>query len=240
MSKTVSKIVAKHIFYKPNTVLGLATGETPLGMYKELINLYKSDLVDFSDVTTFNLDEYLGLEKGDPQSYYYYMHKNLFDYINIPSSNINIPTGITSNLNKEAINYELKIRKLGGVDLQILGIGRNGHIGFNEPDIKFEALTHVVNLDDQTIKDNSRFFDSLDKVPKKAISMGIKTIMRASKIVLMASGVEKADTIYQAIYGNITPTLPASVLQLHPNVTYVLDEAAASKLDIDNINIDLL
>ena len=240
MSKKVSKLIAKHIFYKPRTVLGLATGETPLGMYKELVSLYDSDLIDFHDITTFNLDEYLGLDKDNPQSYNYYMHNNLFNHINIPKDNINIPLGLATDIAKEAIDYELKIRRIGGIDLQILGIGRNGHIGFNEPDIKFEALTHVVKLDNQTIEDNSRFFDSMDEVPNQAISMGIKTIMRAKKIILMASGIEKADTIRDSIYGNITPTLPASVLQLHPNVTYILDKAAASKLDLHKTNIDLL
>ncbi|SHH03029.1 glucosamine-6-phosphate deaminase [Tepidibacter thalassicus] len=240
MSKKAANIVASQIILKPNSVLGLATGSTPIGMYKQLIKTYKDGHIDFEEVTTFNLDEYYGLNKQNEQSYYYYMYENFFKYINIDMNKVNIPDGTAVNIDSECLEYERKIRNCGGIDLQVLGIGTNGHIGFNEPDIKFEALTHIVELDEQTIKDNSRFFNSIKDVPTKAISMGIKTIMRAKKIILLASGIEKSDAIYKAIYGKITPNLPASVLQLHPDVTFILDKDAASKLNIEKIKEDYL
>ncbi|WP_432403554.1 glucosamine-6-phosphate deaminase [Wukongibacter sp. M2B1] len=240
MSEKAANIVASQIILKPDSVLGLATGSTPIGMYNHIVKAYESGKISFQNVTTFNLDEYLNLDKNNAQSYYFYMRKNLYDKVDISIENINIPDGITDNIQEECIRYEKEIRNKGGIDIQVLGIGRNGHIGFNEPDIKFEALTHMVNLDDQTIKDNSRFFDTVKEVPTKAISMGIKTIMRARKIVLLASGKEKANCIYEAIYGKITPNLPASVLQLHPDVVFVLDKEAASKLDSEEIDKEYL
>ncbi|MCT4593039.1 MAG: glucosamine-6-phosphate deaminase [Anaeromicrobium sp.] len=240
MSKKAANIVASQLILKPNSVLGLATGATPLGMYRQLVKTYKAGHIDFEEVTTFNLDEYYGLNKENEQSYYYYMYENFFQYINIDMKKVNIPNGMARDIHKESLEYERKIRKCGGVDLQVLGIGRNGHIGFNEPDIKFEALTHMVKLDEQTIQDNSRFFDSIEDVPTKAISMGIKTIMHAKKILLLASGKEKAEAIYGAIYGKITPELPASVLQLHPDVVFVMDQDAASKLDLEKLKEEYL
>lgn len=240
MSQKAARMVASQTILKPDSVLGLATGSTPLGMYKELIKSYEAGHIDFEEIVTFNLDEYYDLDKENEQSYDYYMKSNFFNHINIKSENTNIPNGKANDIFKEAMNYERKIRNAGGLDLQVLGIGRNGHIGFNEPDLKFEASTHMVKLDEQTIKDNSRFFDNIEDVPTKAISMGVKTIMHAKKIILLASGKEKADAIYEAIYGKITPNLPASVLQLHPDVVFIVDKEASSRLDVDKINKEFL
>lgn len=231
LSKRAANILASQIILKPNSVLGLATGSTPVRTYQELVSLYRDGNIDFSEVVTFNLDEYYGLDRCDKQSYYFFMNKYLFSHINIKSKNIHIPNGKAENVHVECEAYEQEINKEGGIDVQLLGIGRNGHIGFNEPDIKFEALTHLVTLDDDTINANSRFFDSIEAVPKQAISMGIKTIMHSKKILLLACGAEKRQTIYNMINGKITPELPASVLQLHPDVTVILDEEASSLLE---------
>ncbi len=230
LSFKAAQFVASQVILKPDSNLGLATGSTPEGMYSEIVKMYQNGIVDFEKVTSFNLDEYIGLGLESDQSYIHYMQQNLFSHINIKASNINMPNGLALDVEKECLEYEERIAKAGGLDLQILGIGRNGHIGFNEPDLKFEARTHVVMLDEKTIEDNSRFFKSVDDVPKKAISMGVKTIMHAKKIVLLASGEEKAEAVYKMIYGKIIPELPASVLQLHPNVTVICDEAAAKLL----------
>ncbi|SCG81792.1 glucosamine-6-phosphate deaminase [Proteiniborus sp. DW1] len=230
MSKKAAHIIVSQIVLKPNCVLGLATGSTPIDTYKELINLYKMGVIDFSDVTSFNLDEYFGLPKNNPQSYDYFMKANLFNHINIDDEKINIPNGMTDNVVRECAEYEKKIEAAGGIDLQLLGIGRNGHIGFNEPSDHFEPKTHLVQLDEDTIKANSRFFDSIEDVPTKAISMGIGSIMKAKKILLLASGAEKADAIYDTVKGPITPKVPASILQLHPDVTIIVDKEAASRL----------
>ncbi len=240
VSRKAASIVSSQLILKPNSIIGLATGSTPIGMYKQLIKTYEEGHIDFEEVRTFNLDEYYGLEKRNKQSYAYYMDHHFFNHINIPKENIYIPNGMAKDIHEESLAYERKIREYGGIDLQILGIGRNGHIGFNEPDIKFEALTHMVKLEEETIKDNARFFESIKEVPTKAISMGIKTIMRARKIILLASGKEKADAIYKAIYGNITPSLPASVLQLHPDVVLIVDKEAASKLDVEKLKEEYL
>lgn len=233
MSKKAADIVTSQLILKPDSVLGFATGSTPLGMYRYLVKSFQNGHIDFDKVKTFNLDEYYGLKKEDRQSYYSYMYENLFKHVNLNASQINIPNGMAEDIHKECFEYEKSINKYGGIDLQVLGIGRNGHIGFNEPDIKFEATTHMVILDEQTINDNSRFFSSIADVPKKAISMGIKTIMHTRKIVLLANGIEKAEAVYSAICGKITPRLPASVLQLHPDVIFIIDKEAASKLDIE-------
>lgn len=230
MSKEAAEIVKAQINDKANSVCGFATGDTPKGMYRELVELYNNRNIDFADIKAFNLDEYYGLAKENPQSYHYYMTENLFDHVNIKKENINIPNGMAKSIEKECEEYERKIQRAGGIDLQILGIGRNGHIGFNEPDLKFEAKTHFVELDEDTIKANSRFFDSTQEVPTKAISMGIKTIMQARKIMLLASGKEKREAIYKAIKGEITPKIPASVLQLHPNIIVIVDKETASLL----------
>lgn len=229
MSAEVAKMVYGQIVRKPTSVLGLATGSTPLGVYK-LLAEYHARGTDFSRVTTFNLDEYVGLGPDHPQSYHWYMQQNLFSKININPKQTFIPNGLAQDLNAECERYEELIKQAGGIDLQVLGIGTNGHIGFNEPGTAFGTTTHVVELAESTIRDNSRFFESIDQVPTKAISMGIKSIMQAKEIILMASGGSKADAIYATVNGPVTTDVPASVLQLHPNVTLVVDQAAASRL----------
>ena len=232
MSIEAARIMASCVTLKPDSVLGLATGSTPLGMYSQLINIYNRKEVNFEHVKSFNLDEYYGLNKDNEQSYNYYMNENFFKHINIKPENINIPNGAAENIEKECISYEKKIKEAGGIDIQVLGIGVNGHIGFNEPDVKFEAETHLVQLDEQTIESNARFFESREEVPTSAISMGIKTIMHSKKIVLLANGKSKADAINKALNGKITPDVPASILQLHLDVTVILDKEAASLLNI--------
>lgn len=232
MSKKAAHLFVGQILQKPDSVLGLATGSTPVGLYKELVRFYKEGMIDFEKVISFNLDEYLNLDPSHDQSYARFMKENLFGHINIKEENHHIPSGMARDHEAECLRYEALIADAGGIDLQILGIGRNGHIGFNEPDIKFEAVTHVVQLDEQTISDNARFFNHIDDVPKTAISMGIKTIMQSRGIILLASGIEKADAVAGMVSGKITPELPASVLQLHPNVTVIVDEAAASKINV--------
>jgi glucosamine-6-phosphate deaminase len=224
LSKKAANLLASQITLKPNSVLGLATGSTPMGAYNELIRIYKEGNISFSEVMTFNLDEYYGLDKENTQSYYYFMMENLFKHVNMNKNNIYIPDGRAKDISNECIEYEHKIMQAGGIDLQLLGIGRNGHIGFNE------AQTHLVTLDEDTIEANSRFFTAMEDVPRRAISMGIKTIMHSRKIILLANGEEKAETINNMINGKITPELPASVLQLHPDVVVLLDEKAASRL----------
>jgi len=230
MSRRAAHILAGQLIMKPESVLGIATGSTPIGTYKNLISMYREHLISFEHAVTFNLDEYYGLDASSDQSYRYFMEENLFKHVNIKRENIHIPSGTCSDVKAECELYEESIRHAGGIDMQLLGIGRNGHIGFNEPDVKFEAVTHLVELDEDTILANSRFFKTIDEVPRKAISMGIKTIMHSKKILLLAAGKEKAPTVYHMIYGDIKPELPASVLQIHPDVTVLLDEAAAEEL----------
>ena len=230
MSRKAANFIVSQVTLKPDSVLGLATGSTPIKTYAYIREKYQANEVDFEKTVTFNLDEYIGLGKDDPQSYRYFMNQHLFDHINIKEENIYIPNGLTKDIEWECINYEEEIRKHGGIDLQLLGIGRNGHIGFNEPNVNFEARTHKVSLDEDTIKANARFFDSADDVPTEAISMGIKTIMKSKKILLLASGKNKAEAINALVNGPITPKLPASILQLHQDVTLILDEGAASLL----------
>lgn len=229
MSEEVAKLMIAQINKKSDSVFGLATGSSPLGVYKLLVEYYKKG-TDFSELTTFNLDEYVGLAEDHPQSYRQYMNENLFSHVNIKSENTFIPNGVADDLEKECLLYEENIKQAGGIDLQILGIGTNAHIGFNEPGVEFGTITQVVDLAQSTIQDNSRFFDSPDEVPTKAISMGIKSIMQAKNIILMANGGSKAEAIRGAVNGPITPEIPASVLQLHPSVTIVVDQAAAGKL----------
>ncbi len=219
LSRKVANIISAQVILKPNCVLGLATGSTPIGTYKQLIEWYEKGDIDFSKVTSVNLDEYCGLETSNEQSYRYFMNHNLFDHVNIDIKNTNVPNGLAADAEAECKRYDQLIEDLGGVDLQILGIGHNGHIGFNEPDTTFEKGTHVVELDETTIKANARFFESIDEVPKKAITMGIRSIMSAKKIILVANGPDKKEIIDKAIYGPITPEVPASVLQLHPDLT---------------------
>lgn len=231
MSEVAANFLASQVVIKPDSVLGLATGSTPVGTYKELVKKYKNDDLDFSNVTTFNLDEYVNLDRENINSYYSFMYENLFDHVNVPKENINVPDGNAKDLDMYVKEYENKISQYGGVDLQILGIGNNAHIGFNEPDEKFTKGTGVVKLTQSTIDANSRFFDSIEEVPKKAVSMGIGTIMGAKKIVLLASGESKADAINKMINGDIVPQVPASILQLHKDVVVILDRESAKFLD---------
>ena len=228
MSRTAANIISAQVIMKPNCVLGLATGSSPIGTYKQLVDWYKKGDINFAQVTTVNLDEYRGLTRDNDQSYYFFMHKNLFDHVNIKASYL--PDGTREDAEEECHHYEEIIRSLGGVDLQLLGIGHNGHIGFNEPGDAFYNDVHCVDLTQSTIEANKRFFASADDVPKQAYTMGIKTIMQAKKILIVASGEDKADIVRDAFFGPITPKVPASVLQLHNDVTLVADEAALSKI----------
>ena len=230
MSRKAAGIVSAQIIMKPDCVLGLATGSTPLGLYKQLIEWYRNGDLDFSGVRTVNLDEYKGISRENDQSYYYFMHQNLFDHVNIPIENTHLPNGMEPDSEKECRRYEELIQSMGSVDLQLLGIGHNGHIGFNEPADAFEKLVHCVNLTQSTIEANKRFFASAEEVPKQAYTMGIQTIMRSKKILIIANGEGKADIVRDAFFGPITPRVPASVLQLHNDVTLVADEAALSKI----------
>lgn len=230
MSRMAANIISAQVIMKPNCVLGLATGSTPLGTYKQLIEWYKKGDLDFSQVKTANLDEYKGLKKDNDQSYYYFMHENLFQHVNIDECNTHIPDGTETDADKEAARYEKTVRSLGGVDLQLLGLGHNGHIGFNEPSDIFPKDTHIVDLQESTIDANKRFFESIDEVPRQAYTMGIGTIMRAKKILLIVSGEDKADILHDVICGPVTPHVPASILQLHPDVIIVADEAARSRI----------
>lgn len=228
MSRKAANIISAQVIMKPNAVLGLATGSTPLGIYSQLIEWYKKGDIDFSEVTSINLDEYKGLAKDNPQSYYYFMCENFFNHINIDKKNVNIPDGMQENSDIECERYNRIIHGAGGIDMQLLGIGGNGHIGFNEPGCAFETETHCVKLTESTIRANSRFFKSSDEVPKEAYTMGIKSIMQARKILLVASGENKAKAIYEAICGPVSPKNQASILQMHNDVTIVADEAALS------------
>lgn len=224
LSLKAAEVIGGQIKAKPNSVLGLATGSSPLGTYANLSKLCKAGELDFSNVTTVNLDEYVGLDGNDDQSYRYFMDKNLFDLINIDKSKTFVPNGKAADLDAEGLAYDKMIEDLGGIDLQLLGIGVDGHIGFNEPDSVFVAPTHAIDLHESTIKANSRFFASEDDVPKKAITMGMASIMKAKKILLIANGKDKKDVIEKAISGAVDPMLPASILQLHPDVTVIHSE----------------
>ena len=227
MSKKAALLVASQVRLKPDSVLGLATGSTPLGMYDELIEMYKKDEIDFSEVKTFNLDEYCNLSPQNGQSYHYYMKNNFFKHVNLHPSNTNLLNGMTDDVKQECLDYDEKIQRSGGIDLQVLGIGHNGHIGFNEPGEKLNVRTHQVNLAEETIEANSRFFDSRKEVPKKAITVGMATILKSKRILLMASGKNKARAIRETISGYVSTEVPASLLQTHPEVTVIIDEEAA-------------
>ena len=232
MSRKAANIISAQVIMKPNCVLGLATGSTPIGTYDQLVEWYNKGDLDFSEVTTVNLDEYKGLPRTNDQSYYYFMHQHLFDRVNIDPEGTNVPNGMEPDAEKECGRYEELIRSLGGVDLQLLGLGHNGHIGFNEPGEAFEKETHCVDLTESTIEANKRFFASADDVPKQAYTMGIKTIMQAKKILIVVNGENKADIVERAFFGPVTPEVPASILQLHNDVTLVGDEAALAKIGI--------
>ncbi len=220
MSALAAGIIGAQILLKPDCVLGLATGSSPIGAYQELVKSCKAGILDFSGVRTVNLDEYCGLSPENPQSYRYFMNVNLFDHVNIRRENTFLPDGTAEDIEKESCRYENLIDSLGGVDLQLLGIGHNGHIGFNEPTDNFPRYVHRVDLTESTIKANSRLFDRIEDVPTKAITMGIGTIMKAARILLIA-GEEKRDIIHEALYGKVTPQVPASALQLHRDVTVI-------------------
>lgn len=230
MSRKAANIISAQVIMKPDCVLGLATGSTPIGIYQQLIDWYNKGDLDFSETKSVNLDEYKGLPKDNDQSYYYFMYNNLFKHININLDNTNVPNGMEPDSEKECSRYEQVISSLGGVDLQLLGLGHNGHIGFNEPAQAFEKTTHCVDLTESTIEANKRFFASIDDVPKQAYTMGIQTIMKAKKILLLVSGEDKAAILRDALCGPVTPQVPASILQLHNDVIVVADEAALSKM----------
>ncbi|WP_143322075.1 glucosamine-6-phosphate deaminase [Clostridium sp. HBUAS56010] len=229
MSRKAANIISAQIIMKPDCVLGLATGSTPVGIYKQLIEWCNTGDLDFAQVKTVNLDEYKGLSRDNEQSYFFFMNQNLFRHVNIDKANTNIPDGTETDAQKEAARYENTIKNLGGIDLQLLGLGHNGHIGFNEPSDIFPKDTHVVDLQESTIDANKRFFSSIEEVPRQAYTMGIGTIIRARKILLAVSGKDKADILHDAITGPVTPAIPASILQLHPDVTVIADEAALSR-----------
>ena len=228
MSRKAANIISAQVILKPNCVLGLATGSTPLGTYANLINWHEKGDLDFSNVSSVNLDEYRGLPADNDQSYRYFMKTNLFDKINIDQSRTHVPNGMEPDSEKACRDHDSIIKELGGIDLQLLGLGLNGHIGFNEPAADFPKGTHCVDLTKSTIEANSRFFASIDEVPTQAYTMGIQSIMLAKKILIIASGANKAEIVAKAFLGPVTPDVPASILQMHPDVTLVADEAALS------------
>lgn len=235
MSRVAANIISAQVIMKPACVLGLATGSTPIGTYEQLIRWYEKGDLDFSQVTTINLDEYKGLSPENDQSYRYFMNTHFFDSININKERTHVPDGLEPDSDKACRDYNKIITDCGGIDLQLLGLGLNGHIGFNEPGAAFEKETHCVDLSESTIRANSRFFASMDEVPKQAYTMGIKTIMQAKKILIIVNGANKAQIVKDAFFGPITPKVPASVLQLHNDVTVVADKEALS-LVMDHIN----
>ena len=230
MSRRAANIIAAQILSKPDCVLGLATGSTPVGTYRELVEWYRQGDISFKEVRSVNLDEYYGLSGGHDQSYRYFMQTNLFDHVDIVPGNTHVPNGLAEDPAAESRRYEELVASLGFADLQLLGMGRNGHIGFNEPCDHFPLTTHLVDLTESTIEANARFFAGRDDVPRQALSMGVGTIMKARRILMVVSGEDKADAVAKAVAGPITPEVPASILQLHPHVTIVGDEAAFSRL----------
>lgn len=237
MSAKAADILAAVIHLKSDCVLGLATGSTPVGLYKELIRKHQAGSLSFARVHTVNLDEYKGLAPTHDQSYRYFMQTNLFDHIDVKPENTNVPDGLAADADAECARYDEVVAALGFADIQLLGLGRNGHIGFNEPDSRFIKPTHVVDLTESTIDANARFFASADDVPRQALTMGMGCIMAAKRILLVASGGDKADAVYQMIRGPITPECPASILQLHPDVTVVVDKAAAARLTEAGVSV---
>ena len=230
MSRRAANIISAQVIIKPDCVLGLATGSTPVGAYRQLVEWYGKGDLSFAEVRTVNLDEYLGLPAWHEQSYHYFMRKNLFEHVNIAPENTHLLDGMTEDPERECSAYNRLIEELGGIDLQLLGIGHNGHIAFNEPGDNFGLETHVVELSERTIDANRRFFATRDEVPRRALSMGIKNIMNARKILVVASGADKAEAVHRAFAGPVNGEVPASVLQLHPDVTLVADSAALSRL----------
>lgn len=231
LSRAAANIIAAQVILKPRCVLGLATGSSPVGTYQELVRRCQAGELDFSQVRTVNLDEYVGLDRDHDQSYAYFMRDNLFNHINLDLSNTNVPDGMDPDGNSACARYDQIIRDLGGIDLQLLGLGPNGHIGFNEPGEAFELETHCVDLTSATIEANKRFFDgNEDLVPKQAYTMGIKTIMQARKVLVVANGLAKAKAVKAVVSGPVTPECPGSILQMHPDCILVADEEALSLL----------
>ena len=227
MSKLGAEIIANKIKENDHAFLGLATGSSPIGTYQNLVKMYNDGEISFKNITTYNLDEYCGINRSHPQSYYYFMHEHLFNHVNIKESHL--PDGTNPDSDAECARYEALIDSMGGIDLQLLGLGHNGHIGFNEPADHFPKCTNCVDLQESTIEANKRFFESIDDVPRQAYTMGIGTIMKAKKIVIIVNGEGKADIVNKAFFGPVTPQVPASILQLHPDVSLVADAAALSK-----------
>lgn len=221
MSRKAANIISAQVILYPHSVLGLATGSSPIGTYDQLVTWYQKGDIDFSEVTTVNLDEYCGLDSSDEQSYRYFMNEHLFSKINIDINNTHVPNGKALDIQAECLRYDNLISSLGGIDLQLLGLGHNGHIGFNEPSAAFDKTTHCVDLGERTIEANARFFGSIEKVPKQAITMGIKSIMQAKKILLIVNGEDKKEILHRSLYGPVTPNIPASILQLHPDLTVI-------------------
>ncbi|MDL2274385.1 glucosamine-6-phosphate deaminase [Oscillospiraceae bacterium OttesenSCG-928-G22] len=230
MSLKAAQILAAQIALKPKSVLGLATGSTPEGLYRHLVEWSQNGSIDFSNITSINLDEYIGLPPDHPQSYRKYMQDNLFQHVGVQESNIHIPNGLETDAEAECARYDAVIEQAGGIDLQLLGMGQNGHIGFNEPGDEFIPGTHAVDLTESTIQANKRFFEKESDVPRRAYTMGIRAIMQARRVLVVVSGPEKARALKQAFFGPITPRVPASILQLHKNVILVADKAALSEL----------
>ncbi|NEU30865.1 glucosamine-6-phosphate deaminase [bacterium LRH843] len=230
MSLRAADIVLEQLKKNPASTLGLATGDTVLGLYNKLILEYEANRISFKDVKSVNLDEYIGLSPEDSNSYNYYMSENFFRHINIDVNHTFVPNGMAANQQVECEKYEKNIETLGGIDLQVLGIGVNGHIGFNEPGTPVDSMTHVVELGESTRQSNARFFPALEDVPTHAVTMGIKTIMRSKQIILLASGKNKAEAIQRLVEGKVDPESPASILQLHPNASIIVDQDAGSLL----------
>ena len=237
MSRRAANLIAAEVIRRPNCVLGLATGSTPIGTYENLIARNRAGDLSFREVRTVNLDEYKGLAPTHDQSYRYFMQTNLFDHIDILPENTNVPDGLAADADAECARYDALVASLGYADLQLLGLGRNGHIGFNEPDDHFTKETHVVDLTDSTIDANARFFATRDDVPRQALTMGVGCIMAARRVLLIASGADKADALYNAVCGPISPDCPASILQLHGDVVVVGDEAALHRIGEAGVSV---
>lgn len=230
VGKAAATLIAAQLLRKPESVLGLATGSSPVPCYQQLIGMYREGIVDFSRATTYNLDEYVGIPEDHPCSYHRFMDDQLFDHVNIRKEAVHVPSGLAEDLDAVAAAYDDAIANAGGIDLQLLGIGRNGHIGFNEPGNRFIYGCHVVDLTQSTIDANTRFFDSEADVPRKAISLGIGSIMNAGQILLIATGEDKAEAVRRSVYGEVDPQVQASILRTHPQVIFLLDKAAAAQL----------
>lgn len=230
MSRKAANLLSAQVIINGNSVLGLATGSTVLGIYSQLAEWYKKGDLDFSSVKSVNLDEYVNLAPDDPNSYHYYMNENLFQHVNIAPENHHLPNGMAPSIGEECLRYDKLITDLGGIDMQLLGLGANGHIGFNEPHQEFEKTTHCVNLCESTIAANARFFESPESVPQQAVTMGIKSIMQSKHILLCVSGTKKAQILKKVLFGPVTPAVPGSILQMHPKLTVIADEEACAYL----------